>query len=53
MGFCTSPGIGGPGSPVFMQSGRSSSQHLVYSGKYTASVGGYIPSPQKLGPTVA
>ena len=32
IGFCTSPGIGGPGMPVFMHSGRSSSQHLVYSG---------------------
>ena len=29
MGFCTSPGIGGPGRPVFMHSGRSSSQHFV------------------------
>ena len=29
IGFCTSPGIGGPGSPVFMHSGSSSSQHFV------------------------
>ena len=29
IGFCTSPGIGGPGRPVFMHSGSSSSQHFV------------------------
>ena len=53
IGFCGSAGNGGPGMPVFMHSGSSSSQHFTYSGKYTASVGGYMPSPQKLGPTEA
>ncbi len=29
IGFCTSPGIGGPGRPVLTHSGSSSSAHLV------------------------
>ena len=29
IGFCGSAGSGGPGMPVFMHSGRSSSQHFV------------------------
>src|SRR5689334_14116176 len=32
IGFCTSPGIGGPGSPVLMHSGSPISAHFVYSG---------------------